>query len=110
MKTSYQVMLFSLLMALTLGFCRTAAAAPKVVWQIGKFNESPSEFNTGKQGPPLFGSRYPQGELIYTVGRAVLTQIGLHIRRVRLSPRPEATLIRILFNLICLKLPRAPIR
>jgi len=42
----------------------------KVVWRIGTFNQSPSEFNTGKQGPPLFGSRYPAGELLYVVGKS----------------------------------------
>jgi len=41
-----------------------------VVWRIGSFNQSPSEFNTGKQGPPLFGSRYPSGELLYVVGKS----------------------------------------
>jgi len=42
----------------------------QVVWRIGKFDQSPSEFNTGKQGPPLFGSRFPAGELVYTVGKS----------------------------------------
>jgi len=41
-----------------------------VVWRMGKFNQSPSEFNTGKPGPPLFGSRYPAGELVYIVGKS----------------------------------------
>jgi len=42
----------------------------KVVWRIGTFNQSPSEFNTGKPGPPLFGSRYPAGEIVYIVGKS----------------------------------------
>jgi hypothetical protein len=41
-----------------------------MVWRIGKFDQSPSEFNTGKQGPPLFGSRFPAGELAFIVGKS----------------------------------------
>jgi len=57
-------------LAIMMSFCPKAVAVPKVVWQIGKFNLSPSELNTGKQGPPLFGSRYPKGELLYLVGKS----------------------------------------
>jgi hypothetical protein len=52
-------------------FFQGASAAPQAVWQIGTFNQSPSEFNTGKKGPPLFGSRYPKGELVYIVGKSI---------------------------------------
>jgi len=41
-----------------------------MVWQIGTFNNSPSEFNTGSKGAPLFGSRFPKGELLYVVGKS----------------------------------------
>jgi hypothetical protein len=58
-------------LAMMIGFCQCAGAASKTVWRIGKFNQSPSEFNTGKQGPPLFGSRYPAGELLYIVGKSI---------------------------------------
>ena len=44
-------------------FCET-------LWQIGTFNFSSGEFNTGKGGPPLFGQRFPQGDLIYVVGKS----------------------------------------
>lgn len=57
-------------LAITMSFCPKAVAVPKVVWRIGKVNLSPSELNTGKQGPPLFGSRYPKGELLYIVGKS----------------------------------------
>ena len=57
-------------LAMMICFCQCAVAASKVVWQIGKFDQSPSEFNTGKQGPPLFGSRYPAGKLLYIVGKS----------------------------------------
>jgi hypothetical protein len=53
------------------GLSRADSRGPsKVVWRIGTFNQSPSEFNAGKQGPPLFGSRYPAGELLYIVGKS----------------------------------------
>ena len=40
------------------------------LWQIGTFNTSSQEFNHGQDGPPLFGQRFPQGELIYVVGKS----------------------------------------
>lgn len=42
----------------------------ETLWQIGTFNFSSGEFNSGKGGPPLFGQRFPQGELIYVVGKS----------------------------------------
>ena len=71
------------------------------VWRIGTFNQSPSEFNTGKQGPPLFGSRYPAGELVYVVGRSrpetdwPAYQEGAEIERPGSRPHPYT----IQFNL-----------
>jgi len=70
MKASYRIMLFSLATAIALCVGTNAEAAPKTIWQIGKFDQSPNEFNTGKQGPPLFGSRYPAGKLLYVVGKS----------------------------------------
>ena len=65
-----QVLKTLVVLAIMICFCPCAEAASNVVWRIGKFNQSPSEFNTGKQGPPLFGSRYPAGELVYIVGKS----------------------------------------
>ena len=70
MKTLHQIILLLLSLFFTLGFFQSASAAPQTVWQIGTFNQSPSEFNTGNKGAPLFGSRYPQGELVYVVGKS----------------------------------------
>ena len=42
----------------------------ETLWQIGTFNSSSGEFNTGKGGPPLFGQRFPKGELVYVVGKS----------------------------------------
>jgi hypothetical protein len=42
----------------------------ETLWQIGTFNFSSGEFNTGKGGPPLFGQRFPKGELVYGVGKS----------------------------------------
>ena len=67
------------------------------MWQIGKFDQSPSEFNTGKQGPPLFGSRYPAGELLYIVGKSTpevdwpAYQEGSTIGKAGSRPHPYAT-------------------
>jgi hypothetical protein len=46
----------------------------ETLWQIGTFNFSSGEFNTGKGGPPLFGQRFPKGELVYVVGKSRLDQ------------------------------------
>jgi hypothetical protein len=68
---------------------------------MGKFNQSPSEFNTGKPGPPLFGSRYPAGELIYIVGKSTPAldwpayQEGVETNRPGSRPHPYT----IQFNL-----------
>ena len=70
-RTRDQVLQMLAALAMMICFHQCAAAASKVVWQLGKFNHSPSEFNTGKQGPPLFGSRYPAGELLYIVGKSI---------------------------------------
>jgi hypothetical protein len=42
----------------------------QTLWQIGAFNFSSGEFSPGRSGPPFFGQRYPQGELIYVVGKS----------------------------------------
>ena len=70
MRTFHQTILLSLCLAFTLSFFPSASAAPQKVWRIGTFNQSPSEFNTGIKGAPLFGSRYPKGELIYLMGKS----------------------------------------
>ena len=70
MKTFSQTVLWAFFLSFIFCCCQNASAAPQTVWRIGTFNESPSEFNTGKQGPPLFGSRYPKGELVYIVGKS----------------------------------------
>jgi hypothetical protein len=71
MKTFHQTILLSLSLTITLCFFQSASAAPQTMWQIGTFNQSPSEFNSGKKGAPLFGSRYPKGELVYIVGKSL---------------------------------------
>ena len=70
MRTLHQKLLLSLSLIFMLGLFQSASAAPQTVWRIGTFNESPSEFNTGNKGAPLFGSRYPKGELVYIVGKS----------------------------------------
>ena len=70
-RTREQVLQMLVALAIMFCLCPFAGAASKAVWQVGKFNQSPSEFNAGKQGPPLFGSRYPAGELLYIVGKSL---------------------------------------
>lgn len=71
MRTFFRIILWPLAVTLTLCCFRTASAASQTLWQMGAFNQSPNEFNTGKQGAPLFGSRYPKGELNYIVGKSI---------------------------------------
>ena len=72
MRTLHQNLLlpFALSIAFMLRFFQSASAAPQTLWQIGTFNESPSEFNAGNKGAPLFGSRFPKGEVVYVVGKS----------------------------------------
>jgi hypothetical protein len=69
-RTHEQVLQMLVVVAMMICFCPCAGAASKAVWRVGRFDQSPSEFNSGKQGPPLFGSRYPAGELLYIVGKS----------------------------------------
>jgi hypothetical protein len=94
MTTFDRIIFFSVTTTFTLCFFWSAPAASQVVWQIGTFNHSPAEFNTGKQGPPLFGSRYPQGELHYFVGKSTpeidwpAYQEGSTVGKPGTHPRP----------------------
>ncbi len=68
MRTSQRNILCGLVVVAALAGSPTTAA--EVLWRIGTFDESPGEFNQGKPGPPLFGSPYPQGQLLYTIGKS----------------------------------------
>ncbi|MCL5005093.1 MAG: polysaccharide lyase family protein [Acidobacteria bacterium] len=51
----------------------TDASDPKgteTLWQIGTFNYSSIELNQGSEGPPLFGQRFPKGQLVYVIGKS----------------------------------------
>jgi hypothetical protein len=52
------------------GFCVLPYAVSETLWRIGTFNYSSGEFNQGREGPPLFGQRFPKGELIYVIGKS----------------------------------------
>lgn len=67
-RTFHHIIPFSL--TITLCFFWSVSAASQVLRQIDKFNHPPRDFNSGKPGQPLFGSRYPQGELLSVVGRS----------------------------------------
>jgi alpha-mannosidase len=46
------------------------SARGETLWRIGTFNYSSGEFNQGSAGAPLMGQRFPQGELVYVVGKS----------------------------------------
>jgi hypothetical protein len=50
--------------------CPRAGAAPKVVWQIGKFDQSSGEFNHGEVRPPVFASPHAKSDVLYIVGKS----------------------------------------
>ena len=64
------IVVSSLTLTFMLCWLPNLSAVPQTVWQIGTFNQSPNELNTGKKGAPLFGSLYPKGELLYIVGKS----------------------------------------
>ena len=59
------------LMIVVCGFCALPDAVSETLWRIGTFNYSSGEFNQGSAGPPLMGQRFPQGDLIYVVGKSI---------------------------------------
>jgi len=65
-RTFHRIIPFSL--AITMCLFWSVSAASQVVWQIGKFNHSHSDFNSGKPRQAIFRSWYPQGELLYVFG------------------------------------------
>ena len=84
---------FALWLAVLISLVPYAQAAPKVVWQIGTFDNSSGEFNYGKPGPPFFGERYPK-ELLYIIGKSTpeadwpARQLGSAIFQPGGNPRP----------------------
>jgi hypothetical protein len=80
-------------LAVLIPFIPYAQAAPKVLWQIGVFDNSSGEFNYGKPGPPFFGDKYPK-ELLYIVGKSnpnvdwPARQLGSAIFQPGAHPRP----------------------
>jgi hypothetical protein len=80
-------------LAVLIPFIPCAQAAPKVLWQIGTFDNSSMEFNYGKPGPPFFGEKYPK-ELLYIVGKSnphidwPARQLGSAIFQPGSHPRP----------------------
>ena len=66
----YQSLLAGMLAVVFVMLVSACTAFSENLWQIGTFNTSSQEFNHGQDGPPLFGQRFPQGELIYVVGKS----------------------------------------
>jgi hypothetical protein len=51
-------------------FCGLPDAVCETLWRIGSFDYSTAEFNHGSKGAPLFGRRFPKGDLVYVVGKS----------------------------------------
>jgi hypothetical protein len=58
------------LLIIMLSFSTRARGAAKVVWQIGKFDESSSEFNQGAVRPPAFTAPHAKADVLYVVGKS----------------------------------------
>jgi alpha-mannosidase len=82
---------FAVLLAVMISFTPHTTAAPKTVWQIGTFNESPSEFKNAESG--FSGVPYPTN-VLYTVGSSTpgadweARQMGLASLQAGGHPRP----------------------
>lgn len=68
----YQSLILWILAIVLLSVLSAPGASGETLWQIGTFDASSFEFNHGAPGPPLFGQRFPQGELVYVVGKSTL--------------------------------------
>jgi len=70
------------------------ASESEILWQIGAFDYSSAEFNHGSEGPPLFGQRFPKGQLVYVIGKSSAEkdwpafQPGSANGRAGLAPHP----------------------
>jgi hypothetical protein len=69
-RTPKPLLTFLALVVLT-GFCPVAEAAPKMLWQIGKFDQSSGEFNAGKVQPPILATAHPKCDVLYIVGKSI---------------------------------------
>jgi hypothetical protein len=58
-----------LVVAAMIGFCQPAGAASQVVWQIGRFDRSSSEFNLRGAPTPKPGAGQGQSDLVYVIGK-----------------------------------------
>jgi alpha-mannosidase len=70
LRWSYRSLLFIFPLVIGFSISQTAAAAPRTVWQIGKFDHSSAEFNHAAPGAGRRGGRTSQGPLVYVVGKS----------------------------------------
>jgi hypothetical protein len=69
--TRVQILQTLLVVAATMGFWSHAAAASQVVWQIGKFDRSSSEFHLHSAPAPKPGAAQAQNDLVYVIGKSL---------------------------------------
>jgi len=71
-ERSLQKFLYSWIVVLAVScFCGLPDAVCETLWRIGSFNYSSAEFNHGSKGAPLYGERFPKGDLVYVVGKSI---------------------------------------
>ena len=68
--TPKQILRMLLVLFFVSYFCPHAWAVSKVVWQIGKFDQSSGEFNQSEALPAVFASAHPKSDVLFIVGKS----------------------------------------
>ena len=71
-RTAWRKVVLQMLFTLSVVICFSsrAAAASQVVWQIGKFDQSSSEFKQGEVQPPVVAEGHARSDVLYIVGKS----------------------------------------
>ena len=71
-RTTWHKIVLQMLFALAVVICACpgAGAASGVVWQIGKFDQSSSEFKQGDVQPPVVAEGHARSDVLYIVGKS----------------------------------------
>jgi hypothetical protein len=59
-----------LLLVIMISLAPRAAGAAKVVWQIGKFDQSSGEFYHGRAQPATLGPAHPKSDVLFIIGKS----------------------------------------
>ena len=71
-RTAWHNVVLQMLFTLSVVICFSsrAAADSQVVWQIGKFDQSSSEFKQGEVQPPVVAEGHARSDVLYIVGKS----------------------------------------